>query len=64
MIFVLLLAGTFTICLLLAYRNGRQDMRGEERDKNDDALDKAALTRDRLRHDAAYAERVRKRFSR
>lgn len=47
-----------------AYRAGRRDVQAREKEAEDEKDMEARLVEDRLRRDADYARRVRKRFTR
>lgn len=52
------------LVLRLSYRDGQQDERHDHDTARQNTVQDAARIRDRLVHDAAFARRVRERFSR
>lgn len=64
LIFTLLGFGVFGLLCFIAYHAGRADQIAKQYEGDNDAEQRALAARDRLRRDAAYAARLRKRFSR
>ena len=64
LIFTLLGFGIFGLLCFIAYHAGRADQIAKQYEGDNDAEQRANEVRDRLRRDAAYAERVRGRFTR
>lgn len=57
-------AGALALVCLAFYHAGKSDQKAEDLHAQSFTSRKARLFRDRLRRDAAYARRVRKRFTR
>lgn len=64
LIFTLLGFGVFGLLCFIAYHAGRADQIAKQYEGDNDAEKRALAARDRLLSDPAYAERVRKRFTR
>ncbi|MEZ0260297.1 MAG: hypothetical protein ACAH80_04765 [Alphaproteobacteria bacterium] len=64
LIFTLLGFGIFGLLCFIAYHAGKADQIARQYERDDDAERRALAARDRLLSDPAYAERVRKRFTR
>lgn len=56
--------GVFGLLCFIAYHAGRADQIARQYEHDDKAERRALAARDRLLSDPAYAERVRKRFTR
>lgn len=59
-----LLAGLIWALVRQSYARGRAQEQSDDANRTSQAMAQAALVRDRLVHDAAFARRVRDRFSR
>jgi hypothetical protein len=64
LIFTLLGFGLFGLLCFIAYHAGASDEKAKGYRDDNEAVQKALAARERLRRDAAYAARLRRRFSR
>lgn len=64
LVFTLLGFGLFGLLCFIAYHAGASDEKAKGYRDDQDAVQRAMEARDRLRRDAAYAARLRRRFSR
>lgn len=62
--YALPLGMALALCCYLAWRAGRGEGTAEQKDLEDIKDKDARIIEDRLRRDAAYARRVRQRFTR